>query len=360
MCLVETRGHRLNVSDYGQMAKIVGLASIMLSVLFAPVNAQQLITDEVLILRMGDVSANKFPFVLAYDQGLYEKNGIKVLPKFSPGSVKTINRSGIQVAPENIYDPDGDDPYTIAVSGTGPTIVRISNTAGRAPGPLILGSTHTVSRWRIMTGPGITSPEQLKGKRLGYSGFGAVSHNQWLQFIEHMGWTQNDVALMSGGLGVDALMNGHIDAMMGPELHGTMAIMNDFYPSIDLADYKFPTAGSGWVVDREWYKNNPEATRAFIKTGIEAIAIMKQDRAKAEQTMIKWYGMDNAEARALFYTELLKMEEKPYPPYEGIKMIMRLYDGVEMRKYTPEFFYDDSIVRELDESGFIDSLYTDR
>ena len=359
MCLVDSKVHRSDVGVYSQTVRIVALASVILSVLFAPVNAQQLITDEVLILRMGDVSANKFPFVLAYDQGLYEKNGIKVLPKFSPGSVKTINRSGIEVAPENIYDPDGDDPYTIAISGTGPTIVRISNTAGRAPGPLILGSTHTVSRWRIMTGPGITSPEQLKGKRLGYSGFGAVSHNQWLQFIEHMGWTQNDVALMSGGLGVDALMNGHIDAMMGPELHGTMAIMNDFYPSIDLADYKFPTAGSGWVVDREWYKNNPEATRAFIKTGIEAIAIMKQDRAKAEQTMLKWYGMDNAEARAIFYTELLKMEEKPYPPYEGIKMIMRLYDGVEMRKYTPEFFYDDSIVRELDESGFIDSLYTD-
>ena len=319
-----------------------------------------MITDEELILRMGDVSANKFPFVVAYDQGLFEKHGIKVIPKFSPGSVRTINRSGIEVAPENIYDPDGDDPYTIAVSGTGPTIVGIATRAGRAPGPLILASTHTVSRWRIMTGPGITSPEQLKGKRLGYSGYGAVSHNQWLQFIEHMGWTQDDVALMSGGLGVDALMKGHIDAMMGPELHGTMAIMNDFYPSIDLADYKFPTAGSGWVVDREWYKDNFEAARAFVKSGIEAIAIIKQDRAKAEQAMVKWYGMENAEARGLFYTELLKMEEKPYPPYEGIKMIMRLYDGVEMRKYEPEFFYDDTIIRELDESGFIDSLYADR
>lgn len=346
MCLAESR--------------IFQYAFVIMLSFAATANAQQMITDEKLVLRMGDVSANKFPFVLAYDEGLFEKNGIRVTPKFSPGSVRTINRSGIEVAPENIYDPDGDDPYTIAVSGTGPTIVGIATRAGRAPGPLILGSTHTVSRWRIMTGPGITSPEQLKGKRLGYSGFGAVSHNQWLQFIEHMGWTQDDVALMSGGLGTEALMEGHIDAMMGPELHGTMAIMNDFYPSIDLGAYKFPTAGSGWVVDREWYENNREAARAFIKTGIEAIAIIKQDRAKAERAMIKWYGMHNAEARSLFYTELLKMEEKPYPPYDGIKMIMRLYDGLEMRKYEPEFFYDDSIVRELDESGFIDSLYKDR
>ena len=336
--------------------------SMLVLVLFASgtASAQQLITDEELILRMGDVSANKFPFILAYDQGLYKKNGINVTPKFSPGSVRTISKSGIEVAPENIYDPDGDDPYTIAISGSGPTIVGISTRAGRGPGPLILGSTHTRSRWRIMTGPDITAPEQLKGKRLGYSGFGAVSHNQWLQLIEHMGWEQDDVALMSGGLGLDSLMKGDIDALMAPELHGIMAVMKDVNVLIDLGDYNFPTAGSALVVDREWYKNNFDATRAFVKAGVEAIALMKTNRAKAEQTMTKWYGMKDPEARDLFYTELLKMDEKPYPPYEGVKMIMRLYDGVEMRKYTPEFFYDDSIVRELDESGFIDSLYKDR
>ncbi len=159
MYLVELRDCRSDAGICHRLAGMVGLTAVVMLLLFSPAKAQELITDEVLILRMGDVSANKFPFVLAYDQGLFEKNGIKVIPKFSPGSVRTINRSGIEVAPENIYDPDGDDPYTIAVSGTGPTIVRISNTVGRAPGPLILGSTHTVSRWRIMTGPGISSAE---------------------------------------------------------------------------------------------------------------------------------------------------------------------------------------------------------
>ena len=45
-------------------------------VLFASgaASAPKLITDEELTLRMGDVSANKFPFILAYDQGFYEKN----------------------------------------------------------------------------------------------------------------------------------------------------------------------------------------------------------------------------------------------------------------------------------------------
>ena len=36
---------------------------------------------------------------------------------------------------------------------------------------------------------------------------------------------------------------------------------------------------------------------------------------------------------------------------------MEVYDSNEMRRYTPESFYDDSLMRELDESGFLDSLY---
>jgi hypothetical protein len=36
---------------------------------------------------------------------------------------------------------------------------------------------------------------------------------------------------------------------------------------------------------------------------------------------------------------------------------MEIYNTHEMRKHKPEDFYDDSFVRELDQSGFIDSLY---
>jgi ribosomal protein S19E (S16A) len=48
---------------------------------------------------------------------------------------------------------------------------------------------------------------------------------------------------------------------------------------------------------------------------------------------------------------------KPYPNVEGIKKTMELYDSHEMRKHKPEDFYDDSFVRELDQSGYIDSRY---
>ena len=95
----------INPIAYRQLFRYIYSMLGLLFLLIAPVQAQYMHDGE-LILRMGDVSANKFPFILAKDQGMYKKNGLNVVPKFSPGSVATINKSGIEVAPENIYDPD--------------------------------------------------------------------------------------------------------------------------------------------------------------------------------------------------------------------------------------------------------------
>ncbi|NIO62185.1 MAG: hypothetical protein GTO35_06165, partial [Gammaproteobacteria bacterium] len=48
---------------------------------------------------------------------------------------------------------------------------------------------------------------------------------------------------------VDALVNGHIDAMIGPELHATMAIDAGFRDLEDLGKYNIPIAGSAFLVD---------------------------------------------------------------------------------------------------------------
>ena len=42
---------------------------------------------------------------------------------------------------------------------------------------------------------------------------------------------------------------------------------------------------------------------------------------------------------------------------DGIKRVMQLFNTAKMRRFKPEDFYDDSFMKELDESGFIDNLY---
>ena len=49
-----------------------------------------------------------------------------------------------------------------------------------------------------------------------------------------------------------------------------------------------------------------------------------------------------------------QLVKKPYPSVEGIKRVFAIYDSPEMRKRTPEEFYDSSLIAELDKSGFLD------
>jgi ABC-type nitrate/sulfonate/bicarbonate transport system substrate-binding protein len=104
-------------------------------------------------------------------------------------------------------------------------------------------------------------------------------------------------------------------------------------------------------------KDNPEATRRFMKSLVEAIALMKQNKAVAFRSMAKWFNITDPEQQKLLYDGNREMPSKPYPFVEGIKRAMELYDGNEMRKYKAEDFYDITFVKELDENGFIDGLY---
>jgi ABC-type nitrate/sulfonate/bicarbonate transport system substrate-binding protein len=310
--------------------------------------------DELKLL-LGDVSLNKLPFILAYDAGIYEKNGLNVTPLFSPGSVRIIRLSGVNV-PEEFIIKEGAETH-IKVGGACPTIVRLTTRTGSWD-PMILGSTHLTSRWRIVSRNDINSVEELKGKRIGYSGVGAVTHFVAVSFAEHMGWDPNlDWSMMGNGLGVAPLENGYVDAFIAPELHATMAIAAGFKELADLQDYELPVAGSAFLVDREWLKDNRDAAAAFVKSAVDAIALLKNDKEATFRTIRKWFQIADPQLIEHFYAEAEKLPSKPYPAYEGLKRVMEVYDSHEMRKYTVERFYDDSFMRELDESGYIDSLY---
>jgi hypothetical protein len=50
-----------------------------------------------------------------------------------------------------------------------------------------------------------------------------------------------------------------------------------------------------------------------------------------------------------------KVPQKPYPSVDGIKQVFAVYDSAEMKKHTPEEFYDSTLMAELDKSGFLDN-----
>jgi len=294
-------------------------------------------------------SINKLPFVIAEDQGLYKKHGLDVQQWMPPPEFP----GGIEVDVERPENPD------ISIDGGTPMMVALITNA-RARNRIILATTDCVVRWHIVAREGIQSLEELKGKRLGVSGTGAMTGFVARLFAQRMGWDPvQDFSIMSRGADVELLQDGSVDAFVADETDYAIARKAGFEALVDTRAWNASIAGSSVRVERSWLQNprNREAARRFLKATVEAIALLHQNRELALQVMSKWHGIKDREQAGIIYAGGKEMPRKPYPCVEGIKKTMELFDSNEMRKYELEDFYDDSLMRELDESGFIDSLY---
>jgi NitT/TauT family transport system substrate-binding protein len=302
-----------------------------------------------------EASLNKLIFVVASEEGIFKKNGLDVQIFILPVTSDGEKRTGIRIA--NEYLRPFDDSAPIVIFGGGVTIVNMMTNA-RAVKRVIIASTADMANYFVVSRNNITKPEQLKGKRLGYASYGTTSHYEALVFVKKMGWDPTfDISLMNHAMDVEALQTGAVDAFVGDELATAMATAAGFHLLVDFYDWKIPMVGSSITVDRAWLKDNRETARRFVKSAVEAIALMKSDKDAAFRSMTKYYNITDREKLAKVYGPMRNLPRKPYPAVAGIKAQMEMFDSHEVRQHKLEDFYDDSFVRELDQSGFIDSLY---
>ena len=318
-----------------------------------PLRAQQLTKVRV---SLGDVSLNKLIFAVAQDQGIFRKHGLEVEQYITAGAAARAGRAYVNIPKDKIGEGEGG-PVQFSIGGGAPlTVGRVTDaTAGDR---VILASTDHIVRWHIVAQKEITRPEQLKGKILGYSGYGAMTHFEALAFAQIMKWNPvHDLALMENALALDTFENRTVDAFVADELVYTMALAKGHKALVDLSQYNIPIPGSGVNASKKWIQQNPDTVRRFLRATVEAIARLKQDKEVVFQSVKTWYGINDREQQELLYRDMTKLPRKPYPNVEGIKKVMELYDSAGMRMHKPEEFYDDSFMKELDQSGFIDGLY---
>lgn len=324
-----------------------------------PVMAQQ--TQQLLPLQvlLWDVDITKIVPIIAEEEGIYRKNGLAVEQWITTDAAAGARRRHVIVPPEHVRPGDWDTAPIVISGGSYMMAFHISQADWIREERIILASLDNVVHWKIMARPEIQKLADLKGKRIGAGPYRSPGMIQFiaLALAERMGWDPvQDISLM-GGWGLDELINGSVDAIVASEVPEITALAAGFHSVGDLRSWRVPIAGSGVIVGRSWVKENPETARRFIKSLVEAIALMKKDRSLANRAMAKWFGITDPKQQKILYDGNEEMPRKPYPAVEGIKKTMQLYDSNEMRRYTAEDFYDDTFVRELDESGFIDSLY---
>ena len=217
----------------------------------------------------------------------------------------------------------------------------------------------------MITRKDINRPEQMRGKTIGVTGFYNIMGFQALLFSQAMGFEPGkDITIIQEPTGtMEGMVDGKYDAYIAGEgLPQYQALKAGYKPLIDFKAWKVPMTSSSVNVDADWYKNNRDTAKALIKSMVEAIALMKQDKQVVYRAMAKYYGIKDTKV-ADYFIGTWDFPTKPYPDREGLRVAQKLYASFpglrneELKKANIDDFIDDSVVRELDESGYIDSLY---
>ena len=100
---------------------------------------------------------------------------------------------------------------------------------------------------------------------------------------------------------------------------------------------------------------------AFFKGFLEGVAYAKQNREESTRLIKEFLKLsDQAEAEDSYQVIIQEVQpRKPYPLKEGVETVLRNIEGTVPKAKTAkaEDLIDDSVMRRLDQSGFIDNLY---
>jgi NitT/TauT family transport system substrate-binding protein len=332
------------------MAMAIGVAVIIPTGL--PAQAQQKIR---VTASLSDVSINKIPFIIAENEGLYAKYGLDVV--MTPFSANAAKVHGIpDDVPKGVRDAVTKPNFSV---GGGAPGMWDKASSSEPDDRVIIATTDHVVHWDIVAQPEIKRVEDLKGKRIAISSLSACSGTVALIVAKHMGWDPvQDVAILEGNYSVTPLQKRWTDALIAYEVPLAMAMKAGYKPlDLDMRKWNESIPCNGIWTSKSWAHANKDTVIAYLKAVTEAISMMKADKNVAFRAIAKYYKINDREQQQVIYNGAEEMPRKPYPAVDGIRNAMKLYDGAAMRRFKVEDFYDDSFMKELDQSGFIDALY---
>lgn len=219
---------------------------------------------------------------------------------------------------------------------------------------------------RILTVPEIKTPADLKGKRVGVTRIGAVSHVVLLMMLQRWKMTVNDVQVLQVGSSPNMLISLDKKGIEAAVLTiPSMFVGEDrgYRVLLDMADTDIFYLHTMIGTTRSYIKNNRDKVSRFLKGYLEGIAFVKQNRRDSIEIVKKKLRIGAEQERNLERSiDLLSTkyyEAMPYSSLRGVETVLGYIekDNPKAKSADPKSFYDDSLLREIENSGFMKTLY---
>jgi NitT/TauT family transport system substrate-binding protein len=280
---------------------------------------------------------------VAREMGLFNKYGLEVEP---------ILFRGGQVATQALVS--GDPPIV--------NIGTVVQATIQGHNVVLVAAVENKYDLIVFTRPGITQLEQLKGKRIGITGFNSATHYASIIVARHINADVKELTLIPAGLDTEriaAVTSGLLDATYVATSAAPLARKAGLTEIVSVGDLGVEVQGNGFATSRAYIASNREVVKSALKGFVEAIYFVYANKKDAQRVFAKYMRTNNPEVLEDSYNGYVKsIPKRPYPTLKGIQFMLDVLTPAlpQAKNFRPEQFVDLSFLQELEKEGFFNEM----
>jgi NitT/TauT family transport system substrate-binding protein len=228
---------------------------------------------------------------------------------------------------------------------------------------VILGTAMPYLTNSIYVVPSIEKPEDLKGKSIGVSNFGAISHVALKVALDHWKLEEGrDVTVIRSGGTPETLASMQTGAIHGGSFSPPQTFRArdlGFRELIDISNLKWESGSSAILSTRAYVAQHPDVVERYLKALIKGVHAFKTDRELGIDATMRYSRLDDlkvGEETWLYYKD--KMSDDLVTSRSAIDNNLKFIaeEKPQARSARPEQFLDTTFVDRIKASGFVDQV----
>ena len=284
---------------------------------------------------------------VAKDARLFEKHGLDATVIYISGSVRGIQA----ILAGEIPIGEGGGPGLTSARLAGGDVVAVAGNINILP-------------YYLVAQPSIKKPEDLRGKIGGNHIAGTTAEFALRVALKKMGMDPlKDVNLRVIGGSIDrmvALQKGIVNFTVVTEAGKAMAEKLGYPMIVDMATLQIPFPQNGVYTSTKLIRERPDTVRRYMRAYTEAIHYYATHKEDALKILQKYSRVNDRKVLEESWNYHVKFTPRaPYPPVEGYQTILQdvALTNPKAAQANARDFVDMRFVKELEDSGFIKSLY---
>ena len=297
-------------------------------------------------------------------------------------SVSALHSAVWVAEQKGLFRKHSIDPEIVVIGGDGPMGVSallagdiqfvtsagdaVINANLRGGDTVIVAGVINSGLQRLVARPEIKNAADIKGKKIGVTRIGAVSHAALLIILRRWGMSESDVQVVQVGSSPNMLASLEKGGINGAVLTlPSIFVAEDrgYRTLADLADLNIYYLHAIMATTRAYLRAQRDRAKKFLLGYLEGIAYFKQHKDESLDIVKRKLRTTAAQeptlARAYDLLAAKYYETVPYPSLKGVETVLGFIEkeNPKARGADPKSFVDETLLREIDASGLVKTLY---